>query len=93
MASFKSLTVPTMLYHVNKKDHVAPVQSLPAAYSADGITVEQRFATSSDGIQVPYFVMGRTDVLEAGSAPTLQYGYGGFLTAILPTYFSEAARR
>jgi prolyl oligopeptidase len=92
LVSFESMTVPTTLYHINKKDRVTPIQSLPATYDAGGITVEQRFATSSDGTQIPYFVMGRTDVLEAGSAPTLQYGYGGFLAAILPTYFSESAR-
>ena len=90
--SFESLTVPSTLFYVSAKDEVRAMQSLPSFYDASDIIVEQRFATSSDGTKVPYFLMARRDVLAAGPAPTIQYGYGGFLAAILPSYFSEEAR-
>jgi len=41
---------------------------------------------------VPYFLVGRKDVLEEGDAPTILYGYGGFLIPILPVYYSDPSR-
>lgn len=92
LVSFESLTVPTTLFHVDPKDRVTTVQSLPAAWDPEGVVVEQRFATSKDGTRVPYWLMARADVLANGPAPTLQYGYGGFQNATLPTYFEDEAR-
>ena len=91
LVSFESLTVPDSLYYVNDKE-TKPVRSLPAFYDARDVVVEQRFATSKDGTKVPYFVMANSEVLEKGNAPTIQYGYGGFLAAILPVYYSDPAR-
>jgi prolyl oligopeptidase len=34
-----------------------PLKSLPAFFNANGMRVEQRFATSKDGTRVPYFVI------------------------------------
>jgi len=56
------------------------------------VVVEQRFATSRDGTRIPYFVMGRKTVLERGNAPTVQYAYGGFLSATLPVYYEDPSR-
>lgn len=92
LVTFESLTQPVTLFHVDKKDAVHELTSLPASYDASDVVVEQRFATSTDGTKVPYFLMARRDVLESGPAPTIQYGYGGFQAAILPTYFRESAR-
>ena len=33
------------------------LQSLPQFFDADGMSIEQRFATSSDGTSIPYFVV------------------------------------
>lgn len=90
--STESLTAPPSLLAVSAKDKVTTVRSSPAFYDAADVVVEQRFATSTDGTQVPYFVMGRREVLAAGPAPTVQYAYGGFLSATLPVYFAESAR-
>ncbi|MCA9567483.1 MAG: S9 family peptidase, partial [Myxococcales bacterium] len=92
LVTFESLTRPVTLFHVDAKDRTSEVASLPASFDASDVVVEQRFATSSDGTKVPYFLMARKDVLGAGPAPTIQYGYGGFLSAILPTYYSDSAR-
>ena len=92
LVTFESLTKPVTLFHVDKKDGVRELQALPSSYDASDVVVEQRFAESPDGTQVPYFLMARKDVLEGGPAPTIQYGYGGFLASILPTYFRDRAR-
>ena len=92
LVTFESLTQPVTLYYVDKKDAVRELQSLPSFFEPGDIVVEQRFATSTDGTKVPYFLMAKKSVLEEGSAPTIQYGYGGFQASILPTYFRDRAR-
>ena len=92
MFSFESMTTPDSLFYVDAKNKISKVAETPPFYDADGIVVEQRFAQSSDGTMVPYFVMAQEDVLKAGNAPTIQYGYGGFLSAILPVYYQDPSR-
>jgi prolyl oligopeptidase len=52
----------------------------------DGIVATQRFATSKDGTQVPYFVVRRKDVDFSAPRPALLVGYGGFNVPWLPMY-------
>lgn len=92
LVSFESLTVPDSLYYVSDSGEAKAIKSLPEFYNADDVVVEQRFAKSKDGTSVPYFLMAQKEVLEKGDAPTIQYGYGGFLAAILPVYYSDPAR-
>jgi len=61
----------------------------PAYFPADGLTTRQFFATSVDGTQVPYFVVGNPD---AGPGPTLMSGYGGFEVSRVPSYNSIIGR-
>ncbi|MEL6371606.1 MAG: prolyl oligopeptidase family serine peptidase [Pseudomonadota bacterium] len=91
MLSFESMTVPDTLFYV-EGTKVTKIASTPAFYDSSDVVVDQRFATSADGTKVPYFIMGRVDVLKAGDAPTVQYGYGGFLAPILPVYYSDPGR-
>ena len=92
MLSFESMTTPDSLFYVTAKNKVSKIAETPPFFDAAGVVVEQRFATSADGTKVPYFVMARDEVLKQGNAPTIQYGYGGFLAAILPVYYSDPAR-
>ncbi|MBI1732246.1 MAG: S9 family peptidase [Gammaproteobacteria bacterium] len=92
LVSFESLTVPGSLYYVPAENRSQRIATTPAFYDAADVAVEQRFATSPDGMRIPYFVMGRKEVLSAGNAPTVQYGYGGFLAATLPLYYDDPAR-
>jgi len=92
MFSFESLTTPDSLYYVTAKNKAEKIAETPSFYDATGVVVEQRFAASADGTKVPYFIMGRDCVLKQGNAPTVQYGYGGFLAAILPVYYSDPSR-
>lgn len=62
------------------------VKAKPAMFNADGIIVEQHFATSKDGTRIPYFVMRRKDVKMDGSNAVLLDAYGGFEISMLPGY-------
>ncbi|AEG44931.1 prolyl oligopeptidase family protein [Isoptericola variabilis] len=70
------------------------LKSAPAFFDASGMVVEQHFATSDDGTRVPYFVVGREDLVRGGTrtAPTLLWGYGGFEHPILPGYSGTTGR-
>ncbi len=92
LVTFESLTTPNALYFVTGKNKTTKIMEAPAFYDATGVIVEQRFATSKDGTNIPYFIMGKDSVLKAGNAPTLQYGYGGFLNPILPVYYEDPSR-
>lgn len=92
MFSFESLTTPETLYYVTAKNKIEKIDETPAFFDPTGVIVEQRFATSADGTKVPYFIMGEDSVLKQGDAPTILYGYGGFLIPILPYYYDEPSR-
>lgn len=70
------------------------LKSAPSYFKAAGMEVRQQFTESDDGTRVPYFVVGRADLVsgEAGPAPTLLWGYGGFEHAILPGYSGTVGR-
>jgi len=92
LISFESMTTPDTLFYVSKRNKVSEIAAAAAFFDASDVVVEQRFATSADGTDVPYFLMAKQSVLDAGPAPTVQYGYGGFLAATLPVYYSDPGR-
>ncbi|OZC97321.1 S9 family peptidase [Rhodococcus sp. 06-235-1A] len=65
------------------------LKQAPEFFDADGMTVEQFFARSDDGTDIPYFVVRRTD---SGPGPTLLYGYGGFEISMTPGYSGATGR-
>ncbi|WP_454043278.1 prolyl oligopeptidase family serine peptidase [Cellulosimicrobium sp. Marseille-Q8652] len=104
---------PTTLSLVRLGEHPGdavapePLKSNPAFFDASGMTVAQHFATSDDGTRVPYFVVGRADLVAGGAgvddaaggtpsgggpAPTLLYGYGGFEVSLTPGYSGALGR-
>ena len=58
----------------------------PTFFDRTGMRAEQRFATSKDGTQVPYFVVYPKGVKTDGTNPTVLYGYGGFQISMTPFY-------
>jgi prolyl oligopeptidase len=76
------LTPSTLLYGTDA-GVFTPVKRAPSFFDATGLTVAQHFATSDDGTQVPYFVVGKPD---SRPGPTLLGGYGGFEVAQTPGY-------
>ena len=82
---------PPALYAVSARSAPRLVQSLPAQFDAAQFQVEQRFATSSDGTRVPYFLVRRRGT--SGPVPALIHAYGGFRAAQTPTYLTEQPYR
>ena len=75
---------PSTLLHGAAGSPLEPIKTAPSFFDASKMGVAQHFATSDDGTQIPYFVVGR---LDSGSpAPTLLGGYGGFEVAQTPGY-------
>lgn len=79
---------PSTLYHGDHPQAVHPVKTAPAYFDTTGMTVRQLFATSDDGTEVPYFVVGSANA----PAPTLLYGYGGFENSLTPGYSGVVGR-
>lgn len=77
------LTPPTLL-HGTATSGVEVLRTSPAFFDAQGLAVRQFFASSKDGTQVPYFVVGPEN--PEGPQPTLLYGYGGFENSMTPGY-------
>ena len=84
--NYESFLQPDTLYAVERGIEPEAVQSLPDRFDAEGYVTEQKFATSTDGTQVPYFVIRKADTVMDGSTPTMLYGYGGFEISLTPTY-------
>ena len=61
----------------------------PEFFDTDGLGVEQFFAVSEDGTEVPYFVVRPRD---GRPGPTLLSGYGGFEVARTPSYSAMIGR-
>ena len=84
-----SFTEPSTLRYGVLGQGVDPVRQAPAFFETDGLDVRQHFATSEDGTQVPYFVVGPED---PSTGPTLMTGYGGFEVALTPSYDAVIGR-
>ncbi len=80
------LTPPTLYYAKDADTPPAKVRSLPAQFDASGLAISQYEAKSSDGTQVPYFVVHAQGIKFNKNNPTLLYGYGGFEIPMLPRY-------
>ncbi|MFC8303812.1 prolyl oligopeptidase family protein [Specibacter sp. NPDC057265] len=68
------------------------VRAAPSFFAAGNHRVEQHFATSADGTQVPYFQVGPADMRYDGGNPTLLSGYGGFEVSRTPSYSGAVGR-
>jgi len=71
---------------------VEMIKSLPPKFDASTHVVEQFWATSKDGTRVPYFVVRPKDLKYDGTAPTLQYAYGGFQVSMTPGYSATVGK-
>src|SRR5262245_2624254 len=64
----------------------------PPRFNSTGLTVTQHEALADDGVRIPYFQVGPRNLSNDGSAPTILYGYGGFLVSLLPGYHADVGK-
>ncbi len=82
-------TEPGTLRYGHIGGEVETLKQAPAFFDPAGLSVRQFFATSADGTQVPYFVVGPDDPM---AGPTLLTGYGGFEVSLTPSYSGVVGR-
>lgn len=68
------------------------VKQAPSFFEAGSLTVEQHWATSADGTQVPYYQVGPGELPLDGRNPVLLSGYGGFEVSRTPAYSGVMGR-
>lgn len=83
-ATVTGFTEPSRLVRVSGNGQPVPLATAPAFFDGGRFEVSQRFATSKDGTQVPYFVVRPKGA--QGPLKTLYWSYGGFMIALLPVY-------
>ena len=84
---------PTSLWQADAATGiVVKAKALPARFDGSKDTVDQYWATSSDGVKIPYFVVHPKAMKLDGSTPTIMYGYGGFELSKPPIYLPEMGK-
>jgi prolyl oligopeptidase len=68
------------------------VKRLPPKFDASRDTVEQREATSTDGVKVPYFIVHPKGMKLDGANPTILTAYGGFEVSETPNYSATVGK-
>ena len=86
MVSYQDFLTPTTLYLSADGGAPEPIKSQPAHIDPEPFVMEQRFARSADGTEVPYFLLRGKDTKPDGETPTILYGYGGFEISLTPSY-------
>jgi len=90
--TFSSFTQPSTLYLAEEDGDITEVRSLPDQFETEGLVVDQLWATSADGTQIPYFLVHGEDIPMDGSNPTLQTAYGGFQISRTPSYLGTTGK-
>jgi prolyl oligopeptidase len=86
--SFTSFTYPTTVFRYNLETGTSTAIYEPTVegFDADRYAVTQVFYESTDGTDVPMFVVHEKGLERDGSHPTRLYGYGGFNITITPSF-------
>ena len=85
--TFSSWVVPTTGYRYDLRTHkLEKLHQTACPVDLTKYATTQVWCTSSDGTQVPVFVVANKKVKLDGSNPTLLYAYGGFNTSFFPYY-------
>ncbi len=91
--SFTSYVVPFQILRLDLRAKDAKLETwdrVGAKFVAEGIEVQQLFATSKDGTRVPMFVIAKKGMARDGKNPTILYGYGGFNVNQTPGFSARA---
>ncbi|MGE5423955.1 MAG: prolyl oligopeptidase family serine peptidase [Syntrophothermus sp.] len=84
---YTSFTFPSTVYKYNTETGVSEVYYKPDIdFNADNFEVKQVFYPSTDGTQIPMFIIHKKGLQLNGNNPTLLYGYGGFNISLTPAF-------
>ncbi len=92
---YEDYLVPQTLYEASvgtDNCRLVEVKKLPPQFSVEGLEVDQWAAKSSDGTEIPYFIIKPKDLPLDGTTPTILYGYGGFQVSLTPGYAAVAGK-
>ncbi|MEX0868201.1 MAG: S9 family peptidase [Nitriliruptoraceae bacterium] len=87
--AYTSLVTPTEVIDLDLETgerFVVTRQQVRGGHDPDDYVTWRDWATSEDGTRVPISLVARRDVLDAGPAPCLLYGYGAYEISIDPTF-------
>ena len=87
--TFTTFTEPTVVFRHDIDTGSTDVLHRVAVGGDAALVTEQHFVPSTDGAQVPVFVVRRADVKADGAAAAWLYGYGGFNIPITPICKTE----
>lgn len=94
--AFLSVTgflTPSAVWHVDTKANtLMSVKSMPPKFDASNDVVEQFEAKSTDGTNIPYFVVHKRGMQLDGHNPTILYAYGGFQVSLTPSYSAATGK-
>ncbi|MFW7378666.1 MAG: prolyl oligopeptidase family serine peptidase [Oligoflexus sp.] len=92
LLTYEDFLTPPSILLLEPSNQTRVLRSQPSRFVADGLKIEQHFASSADGTKVPYFLVFHPEKVKQGPAPTLLYGYGGFEISLTPSYSSVRGR-
>jgi prolyl oligopeptidase len=83
----ESLTEPISIFRyspASNKRTLWAQRSIP--FDSPNYSHTQVWYTSKDGTRIPMFLMGRRDVLDSGTHPTIMTAYGGYGVSMTPQF-------
>lgn len=88
--SYQGFLTPPTLYQYDGTHMATPIKRQAARFASADLTVHQYWATSADGVRIPYFLIGPRQ--QDRATPTILYGYGGFQESLTPWYWDDPYR-
>jgi prolyl oligopeptidase len=83
----ESFTKPVAIFRYSTKDKRLTLWSrITAPLDASNYSYSQVWYASKDGTRIPMFLVGRRDVLEQNSNPTIMTSYGGYGVCMTPQF-------
>jgi prolyl oligopeptidase len=86
------LQPPSLWQFDSKMDTAAEIKTVQPKFDASKLFVQQLEATSSDGVKIPYFIVGPRGMKADGNNPTILNAYGGFQVSMTPYYAAVAGK-
>mgnify|MGYP001238100953 CR=1 FL=1 len=85
--TYSSFNQPISIHKLNlETQETKQIWEAKVPINLENLMVSRVFVTSTDGARVPMFLTHNKDVKLDNNNPVLQYGYGGFDSAMLPRF-------